>query len=108
MSKGVDCTKDRQSSYPSYAPQMAQIAQAQWAPIGVKVNVQQMEFAAWLQYWQKAQFTVIPSNNSGQPDPDYYLYRWWHSTGNLQFVSGHWHSAELDVLLDRGRQSSDF
>ncbi len=105
---GFSFTMFTQTSNPAHAPAMAQIAQAQWAQVGVKVNIQLMEFAAWVQKWLKADITIVPANNSGAPDPDFYLYRYFHSTGNLQFISGNFHTAELDALLDKGRQSSDY
>jgi peptide/nickel transport system substrate-binding protein len=105
---GFSFTMYTQTSNPSHAPAMAQIAQAQWAQIGVKVNIQLMEFAAWVQKWLKADISIVPANNSGAPDPDFYLYRYFHSTGNLQFISGNFHTSELDGLLDKGRQSSDY
>ena len=49
----------------SIRPTMAQIAQAQWAPIGVKVKIQLMEFAAWVQRWLAGTITIVPANNSG-------------------------------------------
>jgi peptide/nickel transport system substrate-binding protein len=97
-----------QTSNPAHAPRLAEVVQAQWAEIGVRVKIELMEFAAWVQHWLDATIEIVPGNNSGQPDPDFYLYRYFHSTGNLQFISGQFHSDELDQLLDEGRQSNDF
>jgi peptide/nickel transport system substrate-binding protein len=97
-----------QTSDPVNAPTIAETVQAQWAEIGVTVEIQLMEFSAWVQHWLDATFTIIPGNNSGAPDPDEYLYRYFHSTGNLQFVTGKFNTPELDAALDAGRRSSDF
>jgi peptide/nickel transport system substrate-binding protein len=97
-----------QTSDPVNAPTIAETVQAQWAEIGVTVDIELMEFSAWVQHWLDATFTIIPGNNSGAPDPDFYLYRYFHSTGNLQFVTGNFNTPELDAALDEGRTSTDF
>ena len=97
-----------QTSDPVNAPTIAETVQAQWADIGVTVDIELMEFSAWVQHWLDATFTIIPGNNSGAPDPDAYLYRYFHSTGNLQFVTGNFNTPELDAALDEGRTSTDF
>jgi len=97
-----------QTSDPVNAPTIAETVQAQWAEIGVTVDIELMEFSAWVQHWLDATFTIIPGNNSGAPDPDFYLYRYFHSTGNLQFVTGDFNTPELDAALDEGRTSPDF
>lgn len=97
-----------QTSDPVNAPTIAETVQAQWAEVGVTVEIELMEFSAWVQHWLDATFTIIPGNNSGAPDPDFYLYRYFHSTGNLQFVTGNFNTPELDAALDEGRTSSDF
>jgi peptide/nickel transport system substrate-binding protein len=97
-----------QTSDPVNAPTIAETVQAQWAEIGVTVDIELMEFSAWVQHWLDATFTIIPGNNSGAPDPDFYLYRYFHSTGNLQFVTGNFNTPELDAALDEGRTSSDY
>jgi peptide/nickel transport system substrate-binding protein len=108
LADGFSFTMLTQKSDPVNAPTIAETVQAQWAEIGVNVKIELMEFSAWVQHWLDATFTIIPGNNSGAPDPDFYLYRYFHSTGNLQFVTGKFNTPELDKALDTGRTSTDF
>ncbi len=106
--QGFKFTLLTQTSDPDNAPAIAQVVQSQLSDVGISADVQLMQFSAWVQDWLKADYQMMPGNNGGGPDPDYYLYRYFYSGGNLNFVTGHWKSSQLDTLLLKGRTSSKF
>lgn len=108
QSHGFKFTLLTQKSDPDNAPAIAQVVQSQLKDVGITADIQLMEFAAWVQYWLKADYQMMPGNNGGGPDPDYYLYRYFYSQGNLNFVTGHWKSSQLDTLLLKGRATSNY
>lgn len=108
QTQGFKFTLLTQKTDPDNAPAIAQVVQSQLGDVGISADVQLMEFSAWVQDWLKADYQMMPGNNGGGPDPDYYLYRYFYSGGNLNFVTGHWKSAQLDTLLLKARASSKF
>src|SRR5256885_7848446 len=52
---------------PAYAKDIAQLVQAQLAEIGVKMNIQTLEFTQWVDRWLKAAFDMSPRLNGGRP-----------------------------------------
>jgi peptide/nickel transport system substrate-binding protein len=84
----------------------AQNIQAQLAKIGVKTTIDVVELGVFVDRWFKADFDAVCTENGGNPDPDVMLYRYWHSTGNLQVVSKY-NTPELDALLTQARQMTD-
>lgn len=75
-----------QSTEPVYAKDIAQIVQQQLGEAGITVKIELLEFGQWVQRWLKADFDMAPGLNSGQPDPDFYLFRYFTNDGNLNFV----------------------
>ena len=51
------------------------------------MNIELLEFGQWVHRWLKADFDMAPGLNSGQPDPDFYLFRYFTTDGNLNFVT---------------------
>ena len=84
----------------------AQNIQAQLKKIGVETTIDIVELGVFVDRWFKADFDAVTTENGGNPDPDVMLYRYWHSTGNLQVVS-QYHTPELDDLLTQARQTTD-
>ena len=84
----------------------AQNIQAQLKKIGVETTIDVVELGVFVDRWFKADFDAVTTENGGNPDPDVMLYRYWHSTGNLQVVS-QYHTPELDALLTQARQTTD-
>lgn len=82
----VSLTILTQSTEPVYAKDIAQIVQQQLAEAGITLNIELLEFTQWVQRWLKADFDMAPGLNSGQPDPDFYLFRYFTDDGNLNFV----------------------
>ncbi|GHF43074.1 peptide/nickel transport system substrate-binding protein [Deinococcus metalli] len=83
----------------------AEIIQAQLAPLGVKVNITALEWSVYLPDILKKNYMATILGESGQGDPDDYLYTPFASDsgGNLT----NFKDATIDGLLDQGRQTSD-
>jgi peptide/nickel transport system substrate-binding protein len=90
-----------QTTEPVYAKDIAQIVQQQLGEVGIKVNIELLEFGQWVQRWLKADFDMAPGLNSGQPDPDFYLFRYFTNDGNLNFV----HSYKNDRASEAIKQA---
>lgn len=88
---------------PPTAAAEAQAIQAQLKKIGVNAEIESLELANYVKRWLDGDMDAWVGLNGGNPDPDVMLYRYWHSTGNLQKVHGGVKDAELDKLLDQGR-----
>jgi peptide/nickel transport system substrate-binding protein len=84
----------------------AQNIQAQLSQIGVKVTIDTVELGVFVDRWFKGTFDAVTTENGGNPDPDVMLYRYWHSTGNLQTVS-QFSTPAIDTLLTQARQTYD-
>ncbi|MEF2279853.1 ABC transporter substrate-binding protein [Deinococcus sp. YIM 134068] len=82
----------------------AEIIQAQLAPLGIRVNITALEWSVYLPDILKKNYTATILGESGQGDPDDYLYTPFASDsgGNLT----NFKDAGLDRLLDQGRQTS--
>lgn len=76
--------------------------------VGINVNIEIVEYGIYIERWRKADLQLGLSYNSGQPDPDFYLYRYFHSRGDLTFIHGYLTDPRLDQLLDIGRRETDF
>jgi peptide/nickel transport system substrate-binding protein len=78
----------------------AQVVQDNLKRIGVTLKVESVEYAPWVQRWQKKEFEATLNTTSGYADPDLAFYRAFHSRGqNWNTIN----NAELDRLLDEGR-----
>jgi peptide/nickel transport system substrate-binding protein len=86
-----------QTTEPVYAKDIAQIVQQQLGEVGIKLQIELLEFGQWVQRWLKADFDMAPGLNSGQPDPDFYLFRYFTNDGNLNFVHG-WQNPASDAV----------
>ena len=87
-----------QTTEPVYAKDIAQIVQQQLGEAGIKVNIELLEFGQWVQRWLKADFDMAPGLNSGQPDPDFYLFRYFTNDGNLNFVHSYQNDRSSDTI----------
>ncbi|MGH7319960.1 MAG: ABC transporter substrate-binding protein [Candidatus Rokuibacteriota bacterium] len=102
----VELTILTQSTEPVYAKDIAQIVQQQLGEAGIKVNIELLEFGQWVQRWLKADFEMAPGLNSGQPDPDFYLFRYFTNDGNLNFVHSYQNDRSSDAIK-RARTLTD-
>jgi peptide/nickel transport system substrate-binding protein len=102
----VSLTILTQTTEPVYAKDIAQIVQQQLGEVGIKVNIELLEFGQWVQRWLKADFDMAPGLNSGQPDPDFYLFRYFTNDGNLNFVHSYQNDTSSDAIK-RARTIAD-
>jgi peptide/nickel transport system substrate-binding protein len=78
----------------------AQIVQANLKRIGINLKVESVEYAHWIQRWQRKEFDATLNTTGGYADPDTAFYRAFHSKAqNWNNIN----SPELDRLLDDGR-----
>lgn len=78
----------------------AQVVQANLKRVGINLKVESVEYALWIQRWQKKEFDATLNTTGGYADPDTAFYRAFHSKAqNWNNIS----NPELDKLLDDGR-----
>src|SRR5438309_1672109 len=94
----IEFTMLTQTTEPAYAKDIAQLVQAQLAEIGVKMNIQTLEFTQWVDRWLKADFDMSPGLNGGGPDPDFYIFRYFTDDGNLNFVTSYKNQVSSDAI----------
>ncbi len=83
----------------------AEIIQSNLADIGIKMNIVAEDWSVYLPKVIAGDFSATILGNSGLADPDDYLYDQFHTGGTGNF--GGYSNAELDALLEQGRQVSD-
>ncbi len=84
----------------------AQNIQAQLKQIGIETKIETTELGVYVDRWFKTDFDATITENGGNPDPDVMLYRYWHSTGNLNAVATY-SAKDIDTLLEQARAVSD-
>jgi peptide/nickel transport system substrate-binding protein len=78
----------------------AQVVQANLKRIGITLRVESVEYAQWVQRWQRKAFDATLNTTVGFADPDTAFYRAFHSKAqNWNNIA----NPELDRLLDEGR-----
>ncbi|MDR7521585.1 MAG: ABC transporter substrate-binding protein [Armatimonadota bacterium] len=84
---------------------VAQVIQEQLRAIGVTATLDTIEWGTYINRWVARDFDTMVELRGGDPDPDRFLYRTFHSTGavnNFLFKD-----AGIDRLLERGRVNLD-
>jgi len=94
----IEFTMLTETTEPTYAKDIAQIVQQQLADVGIKMNIELLEFAQWVQRWLKADFDMAPGLNGGNADPDYYIFRYFTTDGNLNFVTSYQNQTVSDAI----------
>ena len=102
----VSLTVLTQTTEPVYAKDIAQIVQQQLGEAGITLTIELLEFGQWVQRWLKADFEMAPGLTSGQPDPDFYLFRYFTNDGNLNFVTSYQNDRSSDAIK-RARTLAD-
>ena len=82
----------------------AEIIQANLAEVGVTANIVAEDWSLYLPTVQEGSFDATILGESGQSDPDDFLYDVFHTGGGGNF--GDYSSPELDALLEEGRRAS--
>lgn len=90
--------------YPEFVS-TATVMQEAFRKIGVETELRQEEWATATRDYQASNYQLDNSANTFRPDPDGYVYPYFHSQGNLN--AGGYKNSELDQLLDKARSISD-
>lgn len=93
---------------PTMFPEMlpvAQLLKEQFKAVGVDLEINVMEWAAYLAAERKREFQAQIGGFSGRPDPDVYVYGEFHSKapGNVSRLN----SPRVDQLAEQGRRTTD-
>jgi peptide/nickel transport system substrate-binding protein len=94
----IQFTMLTETSEPAYAKDIAQIVQQQLAEVGITMNIELLDFNQWVDRWLKADFDMAPGLNGGQADPDYYVFRYFTTDGNLNFVTSYKNQTVSDAI----------
>lgn len=89
----------------TFQPRIAQIVQAHLAKIGIKVNLQVFENAAWRKRWLESDFDMVLTSPWADLDPDETIYPQFH-TGEKWNV-GKWSNPEFDRQVEIARSTFD-
>ena len=87
------------------ARDISQIVQQQLADGGFQVEIVNQEIGQFVQDWRNSDFDMFVSVNGGNADPDQYFYRTFYTGGSTNVFK--YDNAELNALLDEGRNSVD-
>ncbi len=85
---------------------VAQVIQNQLKKIGLKPELEVLEWGMYIDRWRKRDFDSMVELRGGDPDPDRFLYRILHSKGavnNFLFKD-----EEVDKLLEEGRKLTKY
>jgi peptide/nickel transport system substrate-binding protein len=92
------------SDFPETVTQ-AQVIAAQLAPLGITVQINDVEFSTWLAMQGDGDFDAFMLSWIGNIDPDDFYYAQHHSTGGFNFQG--YANDEVDRLLDAARVETD-
>lgn len=83
----------------------AQILQQQLEPIGVNVQIEQLDWANLLDAWVNSDFELLNILLLGLPDPDGYTWGRYHSESPSNYTKIS--DPDLDALMDEARSETD-
>ncbi|WP_430790364.1 ABC transporter substrate-binding protein [Virgibacillus flavescens] len=85
--------------------QVGQMLQSMLSQIGVKVEIEMVEFGALLEQMRNHDYDALRIGWSGRTDPDGNAYTWFSSEGSLNEMS--YSNPKVDELLTEARTTSD-
>ena len=94
----VEFTMLTQTSSPAYARDIAQIVQQQLGEVGIRMNIELLEFTQWVARWQAADYQVMPGLNGGTAEPDSFVFRYFTTDGNLNQITGYQNQTVSDAI----------
>jgi peptide/nickel transport system substrate-binding protein len=92
------------SDFPETVTQ-AQVIAAELAPLGITVNIVDVDFTTWLDMEGKGEFDAFMLSWIGNIDPDDFYYSQHHTGADFNFQG--YSNAEVDQLLDEARVETD-
>lgn len=84
---------------------VAQVIQEQLRAIGITATLETIEWGTYINRWVARDFDTMIELRGGDPDPDRFLYRTFHSTGAVNNFL--FRDKDIDLLLERGRVNVD-
>lgn len=81
---------------------IAQVIQSQLSKIGVKVNIELVEWGIFISKWRESDFDSFVSLNSGSIDPDVQFFRTFHSNGSTNVFL--YNNSIVNKFLEGGRK----
>jgi len=101
---GFTLTTYAAPQYKSHIP-VAEVLQQQLAKIGVKLDIQVIEWGVLLDHWGKGTFQTITMTYAGRSDPYFYTFERLHSNspGNASRLK----DPEIDRLSEEGMTTTD-
>ncbi len=84
---------------------IAQVVQSQLSMVGIKANINLVEWGIFIKKWKEIDFNSFISLNGGSIEPDKQLYRTFSTTGSTNKFN--YSDTKVDELLDEGRSAVD-
>jgi len=103
-SNGFEFTHVTSDHSPDYMPG-SQMMQSSLKEVGIKMNIQQVEWGIHLNRWQSGDFQMLQMGGVWDIDPDAYIRPFFHSTSKGNY--GHYKNPDVDRLLDESRVTVD-
>ena len=91
---------------PAVASSIAQVIASQLEAINVTVNIEALEFSAYVDRWLVGDFTAAVALNGGRVDPYTMYSRYWQVDARFQPTSGYIDDT-LDSLMKAGQVETD-
>src|SRR5262245_34172693 len=85
----------------------AQVLQAQLTRIGLELQLEVLDWPAYIKRQRALDFTSTNTNFFPKVDPDDAYYRYFHSKGGANELSGGYANPEADKLLETGEATVD-
>jgi peptide/nickel transport system substrate-binding protein len=101
---GFEFTHITSDHSPDYMPG-SQMVQSFLKDVGIKMNIQQVEWGIHLNRWQAGDFQMLQMGGVWDIDPDAYIYPFFHSTSKGNY--GRYKNPEVDKLLEESRVTVD-
>jgi peptide/nickel transport system substrate-binding protein len=102
--KGLKVTIKCSPQYPDFVAN-ATVMKDAFSQIGVQSDIVQLEWGTFVKDSNAFKYDLANSANTFRPDPDGYLYPYFHSKGNLN--AGGYSNPKVDEILDQARTISD-
>lgn len=91
---------------PAVASSIAQVLASQLEAINVTVEIEALEFSAYVDRWLAGDFTAAVANNGGRIDPFTMYSRYWQVDARFQPTAGYIDDT-LDSLMKAGQVETD-
>ncbi len=105
--RGLKVTISCSPQYPDFVAN-ATIMKEAFAKIGVEAELEVLEWGTFVQRTRTGNYQLANSANTFRPDPDGYIYPYFHSKGSLNAsYAGGYRNPSLEPLMERARTIAD-